>query len=459
MTGSRAGSLSPGSLVFFVFVPVFTAISIIPKGVSAQDAPPAPEAPPSELPSEGAEQAPSQSVPGAPAGQPSPPQMFIPGYPAPGTRLEGHLPSSSRASTDTTRSSDGFDLDPRASGSRSVRGGSGGSFVLEGQYVPEAHTVRRGDTLWDISSRYYQNPYGWPRLWAQNAQILNPHWIYPGDRLRLREEGDDRRTQDRLIGRKRQVPPKTVFLREAGWVDDVAKDTWGKLVGSPDDQMLLSEGDDIYVQLEGDHEVSVGQELTIFRPLRDVKDKNDAAKGQLVAVRGTARVARYNAKTRMVKARIIESLDIIERGEKLGPVARRFDVVAPISSDVDVEARILASVDPLQIYGNHHLVFLDKGAKDGVKVGQRFFAVRRGDKWQQSLRTAGSSATTRPRMEDERPAKVEDLFTDVPTDKLPDETYAELRVVRVREGTSAALVIQAKHELERTARLISRKGF
>jgi hypothetical protein len=30
----------------------------------------------------------------------------------------------------------------------------------------------------------------------------------------------------------------------------------------------------------------------------------------------------------MVKARIIESLDIIERGEKLGPVTRRFDVVA-----------------------------------------------------------------------------------------------------------------------------------
>jgi LysM repeat protein len=446
---------APGSLFF---VSVFAAIAVISSPASAQDAPPAAEAPPSDVPSEGSEPPPS-SPQSLPAGQPSQPQIFIPGYPTPGTQLEGHLPSSSRASTDATRSSDGFDLDPRAGGSRSVRGGSGGSFVLEGQYVPEAHTVRRGDTLWDISSRYYQNPYGWPRLWAQNPQVLNPHWIYPGDRLRLRDADDDRRPQDRLMGRKRQVPPKTVFLRESGWVDDVAKDTWGTLVGSPDDQMLLSDGDDIYVQIEGDREVSVGQELTIFRPLRDVKDKDDGAKGQLVAVRGTARVDRYNAKTRMVKARIIESLDIIERGEKLGAVARRFDVVAPVASDVDVEARILASVDPLQIYGNHHLVFLDKGSKDGVKVGQRFFAVRRGDRWQQSLRTAGSSATTRPRMEDERPAKVEDLFTDVPTDKLPDETYAELRVIRVREGTSAALVIQAKHEVERSARLISRRGF
>jgi hypothetical protein len=431
---------------------------VVTPAASAQDAPPPPaEPPPTDVPSD-VPPAP-QEVPGTSPGQPTQPQIFIPGYPTPGTQLEGHLPSSSRASTDATRSSDGFDLDPRAGGSRSVRGGAGGSFVLEGQYVPEAHTVRRGDTLWDISSRYYQNPYGWPRLWAQNPQVLNPHWIYPGDRLRLREEGDDRRSQDRFLGRKRQVPPKTVFLRESGWVDDIAKDTWGKLVGSPDDQMLLSDGDDIYVQIEGDHDVTVGQELTIFRPLREVKDKDERAKGQLVAVRGTARVSRYNPKTRMVKARIIESLDIIERGEKLGPVTRRFDVVAPIASEVDLEARILASIDPLQLYGSHYLVFLDKGEKDGVKVGQRFFAVRRGDKWQQSLRTAGQSATTRPRMEDDRPAKVEDLDTDVPTDKLPEETYGELRVIRVREGTCAALVIQARHEIERTARLISRKGF
>jgi hypothetical protein len=37
----------------------------------------------------------------------------------------------------------------------------------------------------------------------------------------------------------------------------------------------------------------------------------------------------------------------------------------------------------------------------------------------QSLRTAGKSATQRHRMQDDSPAKVEDLETDVPTDKLP----------------------------------------
>jgi hypothetical protein len=384
----------------------------------------------------------------------------VPGYPAPGTNLEGHLPSSSRATTDISRAGDGFDLDRRTQGPSSVRGGANGSFVLDGQYVPEAHTVRRGDTLWDISSRYYQSPYGWPRLWAHNPQILNPHWIYPGDHVRLRDEGDPSKSaRDKLTGRRPKVPPKTVFLRDTGWIDDAAKDTWGALVGSPDDQMLLSEGDEVYLELSTNRDVAVGQELTIFRPLREVKAHDGTAKGELVSIRGTARVLRINPQTKMVKARLTESLDVIERGAKVGPVTRRFDVAPPIVSDVDLEARILASIDPLQIYGQHHVVFIDKGEKDGVKVGQRFFAVRRGDRWQQSLKTAGKLATQRPRLEDDRPAQVDDLDTGVEADKLPDETYAEVRVLRVRDRTSAALVTVSRHEVDRNARLVSRKGF
>lgn len=391
-------------------------------------------------------------------GQPSGPSVFVPGYPAPGTELEGHLPSSSRASMDASRSSDGFDLNRSGSGTPSVRGGPNGSFITEGQYTPELHTVRRGDTLWEVSNRYYQNPYSWPRLWAQNPQILNPHWIYPGDRLRLREEDQKRTAASRFAGRKATVQPKTIFLRESGWVDDLSKDTWGEVVGSPDDQMLLSEGDDIYLQLEGDHEVSVGQALVLFRPLRPVSSQ-DGNKGELVSVRGAARVDRINPKTKMVKAKITESLDVIERGIKVGTVERHFDVVPPATSEVDLEARILASLDPLQLYGQHHLVFIDKGEKDGVKVGQRFFAIRKGDRWEQSLKSTGKLTTQRPRVEDERPAQSEPMKTDVPTDKLPDETYAELRVIRLRDHTAAALVTASTHEIDKNARLVSRKGF
>src|SRR5262249_41651714 len=55
--------------------------------------------------------------------------------------------------------------------------------------VPELHVVRRGDTLWDICWFYFNDPWQWPRVWSYNPQITNPHWIYPGDLVRLLPRG------------------------------------------------------------------------------------------------------------------------------------------------------------------------------------------------------------------------------------------------------------------------------
>ncbi|MGK4007786.1 LysM peptidoglycan-binding domain-containing protein [Sorangium sp. So ce1036] len=410
---------------------------------------------------EGAAPGPGVTVVQVPQAEPSvETQVVVPGYPQPGFDPNAHLPSSARGTTDTSRSTDGFDLNRRSEGPVSVRGGANASYVVEGQVVPESHSVRRGDTLWDISGRYYTNPYAWPQVWALNPQLQNPHWIYPGDRIRLRDPNETP-TRGSLgiapgkAGGGAKVPPRTIFLRHLGWVDDVEKDTWGELVASPEDQMLLSEGDDVYLRLSDDHEVAIGQELTLFREIKKVR----GAKGELVTVRGTARVDRYNPKTHMVRARIVESLDTIERGDRVGSVLRRFDVVPPTSSAQDIEAKILASIYPYQLFGQHQVVFLDKGEKDGVKPGQRFFAVRRGDRWVQQLGSAGQMATLRPRVEDERPAQVDRLKFGVDEDLLPDETYAELRVVHVRERTAAAIVTQAMFEVERDAVLVSRKGY
>jgi hypothetical protein len=47
----------------------------------------------------------------------------------------------------------------------------------------EIYVIEKGDTLWDLSNRFYGDPYLWPQLWERNQYVLDAHWIYPGDTL------------------------------------------------------------------------------------------------------------------------------------------------------------------------------------------------------------------------------------------------------------------------------------
>src|SRR5664279_48313 len=52
--------------------------------------------------------------------------------------------------------------------------------------APDVYTVKRRDTLWDISKMYLKSPWRWPELWGMNLeQVRNPHLIYPGQVLYL----------------------------------------------------------------------------------------------------------------------------------------------------------------------------------------------------------------------------------------------------------------------------------
>ena len=51
--------------------------------------------------------------------------------------------------------------------------------------APKSYIVKKGDTLWDISEIFLNQPWLWPKLWRLNPDINNPHLIYPGDELRL----------------------------------------------------------------------------------------------------------------------------------------------------------------------------------------------------------------------------------------------------------------------------------
>lgn len=424
---------------------------------------------------------PQQAPPAAPGPSEAaaPSTVYVPfGVPAPGTDINAGLPSSSRPIVGEER--DGFDLGQASQGSPVVMGAPDGEAVIASEseqpiQVPDVHLVNKGDTLWDLSTHYYRNPWEWPNIWKYNAQIQNPHWIYPGDQVRLRNPntlsgaGNGSRSLGsiRLGGRaalgptrEGAVPRETVFLRDQGFLGDPERDVWGELVGAVEEQMLLSEGNHVYLTLKEGQSVAPGQELTVFRSVRPPGHVPGARKppGEIVSIRGTVRIDRFDPETRVARGEITESVDVIERGAKIGPVHRRFEVVPPVKSQKLVDARVLTSVYPHVYLGQNQVVFLDRGSQDGLVPGNTLVIFRRGDTWRKSLSTASPMMVDRLKMESPDRVDVERTPIHGDQDRFPEEAVAELRIISTEKLSSLALVTQSRREVVPGDRAVARPG-
>ena len=325
-----------------------------------------------------------------------------------------------------------------------------------GDQSPDYHEVVRGDTLWDLSGRYYGDHYQWPRMWSYNTQITNPHWIYPGDIVYLREqqqpeesgvepaahhqEVDDPDVERRALGGEDSAG---LYLPLAGMIVPEEEQAVGRIVGSPKSARMLVEhdevwvgfGDDAYLQEEEEelHDddiehiddpgaVEEGDRFAIIRLDEQLKDGDGDTVGYKYFVLGSLDITTVpeqdgTAKTAMIQ----ESWREIERGDLLVPYERQLQFVQPREAEDDLVAEIIDSVDPSFIFAPQEFVFVNRGAEDGVRPGNRFFAYQQWEGFETP-------------QEDTAP-------------EIPWQQVGQLMVLDVREQHSLAVVTRSEREL------------
>ncbi len=300
--------------------------------------------------------------------------------------------------------------------------------------VPEEYLVEDGDTLWDVCDYYFGEPRRWPTVWALNPHITNPHWIYPGDVLRLSmpntaiSEGMEVNPFTYTIGAEgaRQVSISEGFVVEKGM------DARGKIAYSPHTQTYLALDDLVYLTLDKLNTVRVGQKFSVYEVQHDViHPETDEVVGQKIRIKGIVEIE--SVEKHMARARITSSFGEMTRGMPVIDLLNHYVEVAPRQNLVNMKGTVLDALTPSRELGQFDTIFIDRGAKDGVQLGNRFFVMRRGDgRFEYELEI---------------------------NKKMPWEQIGEALIVLTRDNTSTALITRSALEVRRGDRVIMQRHY
>ncbi|OIR09651.1 LysM domain/BON superfamily protein [mine drainage metagenome] len=322
--------------------------------------------------------------------------------------------------------------------------------------APDRYVVVKGDTLWDISAKFFKDPWKWPQIWGFNKDtIKDPHWIYPGNvvyldasthTLKVSEAGpgtdvtsagseipavaeSGQAVSDivKLHPRARQVTGKgeaipLISLKDIGpflsrplVIEDNELDNAPVLAGTYEHRVLIATGDIAYAK---DMPSNKGERWQVYRPDRTFKDPDTGEiLGHEVVYLGDAVVEKFDTLSTL---RISRAVLEIAPGDRFAQATTGFaSNYQPRAPEKQISAKVISIYGGLQQAGQNAVVTLNKGSRDGLENGHVLALYQRGDRL-----PSGSvfAADTR----------------------LPDMRYGLLFVFRVFDKVSYALVMQTQ---------------
>jgi hypothetical protein len=334
---------------------------------------------------------------------------------------------------------------------------------------PDTYSIRPGDTLWDLSGRFLNNPWYWPKIWSYNPEITNPHWIYPGNLLRFYPSAEESPTrvepvdaavasvdEEEDLGEPVReledlsradmkappsveeqdavavagpykigyVPPRTRYARHDTFVTPRELAESGAISAAFDEKKMLSSQDRAYARFGGTTDAQLGETYVVYKTERAIHHpETKELFGYQSSVLGAAKVVAVDE--RAVTVVITHAFDPIERGAMLGPwTEKTYRPVPRRANRQALDGRIIATqAEVVTMVGENHVVFVDRGEVDGVEAGNLFTVVRAGDPYGRDPQAASWDS------------------------RLPKEDVGQLLVIDVKERASAALVMKSLQEL------------
>jgi hypothetical protein len=241
------------------------------------------------------------------------------------------------------------------------------------------YTVKKGDTLWDLSTQFSDNPWLWPNLWSENSQISNPHWIYPGERIRLfHVKGVDTFIKQNEENQLKEPEPtkETLYyyyspINSIGFINKQAITPQGTIFKVKDDKKLVSVGDLVYIHPNVDQSLQPGTKYTVYRTLKPIVDeKTKTLIGTQHYLTGVVEITKKEPG--FVLARVVQSYRTIAVNDLLMPYKKRSPRIALTQSKNGLNGKIIVSEEREKNIGDHTVAFIDKGDQDGVEIGQSY---------------------------------------------------------------------------------------